>query len=95
MAAPLKSHATFVDADDCPSDRYLRLHFQRCLAVHASCGNAMEDYHEQDADLFMEEMGVYDNEMDITDPRWATPLGVEVYAYLIRQKMAEVISQIQ
>jgi hypothetical protein len=55
----------------------------------------MEDYHEQDADLFMEEMGVYDNEMDITDPRWATPLGVEVYAYLIRQKMAEVISQIQ
>jgi hypothetical protein len=27
----------------------------------------MEDYHEQDADLFMEELDVYDNEMDITD----------------------------
>ena len=37
----------------------------------------------------MEELGVYDNEMDTTDPRWTTPLGVEVYAYLIRRKMAE------
>jgi hypothetical protein len=37
----------------------------------------------------MEELGVFDNEMDTSDPRWSTPLGVEVYAYLIRRKMKE------
>ena len=48
-----------------------------------------ESYKDQEIDLFMEELGVYDDEMDTTDPRWTTPLGVEVYAYLVRQKMAE------
>ena len=87
--ASLKSHVTFVDGQDRPSDRYLRLHFQRCLLVSACGGNPTEDYEDQAINVFMEELGVYDNEMDTTDPRWTTPLGVEVYAYLIRRKMAE------
>ena len=88
-ATLLKSHVTFVDGQDRPSDRYLNLHFQRCLTVSACGGNPTEDYKDQEIDLFMEELGVYDDEMDTTDPRWTTPLGVEVYAYLVRQKMAE------
>jgi len=86
--APLKSHLTLVDGHDRPSDRFLRLHFQRCLTVSVCGGNPTEDYKDQEIDLFMEEFGVYDDEMDTTDPRWMTPLGVEVYAYLIRQKLA-------
>ena len=87
----LKSHVTFVDGRDRPSDQYLRLHFQWCLTVCACGGNPTEDYKDKEIDLFMEELGVYDDEMDTTDPRWMTPLGVEVYAsaYLVRQKMAE------
>jgi hypothetical protein len=88
-AKSVKSHITFDDGQDRPSDRYLHLHFQRCLTVSACGGNPTEDYEDQEIDLFMEELGVYDDEMDTTDPRWMTPLGVEVYAYLIRQKMAE------
>ena len=38
----------------------------------------------------MEELGAYDDEMDTTDPRWMTPLGIEVYAYLIMQKTSRV-----
>ena len=88
-ATSLKSHATFVDGQDHPSDQFLRLHFQCCLATSASAGNATEDYRDQEVDLFMEELGVYDNEMDTSDPRWSTPLGIEVYAYLVRQRMRE------
>lgn len=33
----------------------------------------------------MKELGVYDDEMDPTDP----PLSIEVYAYLIRQMLAK------
>jgi hypothetical protein len=38
----------------------------------------------------MDELGVYDNEIDPSDSGWSTPLGVHVNAYLIRQKLAEV-----
>jgi hypothetical protein len=48
----------------------------------------MEDYREQEIENFMEELGVYDNEIDPDNPRWSTPLGSHVHAYLIRQKMA-------
>ncbi|KIM81131.1 hypothetical protein PILCRDRAFT_89173 [Piloderma croceum F 1598] len=44
---------------------------------------------EQEIDLFMEQLGVYDNEIDTTDPQWMTPLGIEVYVYLIRHKLAD------
>jgi len=37
----------------------------------------------------MEELGVYDSEMDTTDSRWMSPLDIEVYSYLVRQKLAE------
>jgi hypothetical protein len=41
--------------------------------------------------IFMEELGVFDNEIDTGDPRWSTPLSshFRVHAYLIRQKMKE------
>ena len=88
-ATSLKSHATFIDGHDRPSDRFLDLHFRRCLNVSVCGGDLAKDYMDQEIDTFMEELGVYDDEMDTTDPRWATPLGIEVYAYLIRQKMRE------
>jgi len=49
----------------------------------------MEDYKEQEIENFMEELGFYDGEIDTSDPRWSTPLGSHIHAYLIRQKMAE------
>ncbi len=50
----------------------------------------MEDYEEQEIENFMEELGYYDDEMvNTSDPRWSTPLGSHVHAYLIRQKLAE------
>jgi len=50
----------------------------------------MEDYKDQEIENFMEDLGVYDGEIDTNDPsRWSTPLGSHVHAHLIRQKMAE------
>jgi hypothetical protein len=87
---PLKSHLTLPDGPIRPSDQFLRLHFERCLSVSAFGGDVSGDYARGEIDDFMEDLGVYDDdEMDTTDPRWSTPLGIEVYAYLIRQKMAE------
>ena len=88
--AALNKHAHFVDGPDRPSDRFLHLHFQRCLIASACGGNAREDYEDQEIDLFMENLGVYDDEVDPTDDRWTSPLGVEVHAYLVRQKTAEL-----
>ncbi len=34
----------------------------------------MEDYKEQEIENFMEELGVYDGEINTGDPRWSTPL---------------------
>ena len=85
--APLKSHFTPVDRSDQPSDRFLRLHFQRCLVHSAGRGDVQEDYKHQEIQVFMEELGVFDNEIDFRDPRWSTPLGIEVHAQLIREKM--------
>lgn len=88
----LWSHLNLVDGPHRPSDHFLRLHFQQCLAVSACGGDAREDYYEQEIDDFMEDLGVFNDKMDITDPRWASPLGTEVYAYLIRRKLTECIS---
>ncbi|KAF8816780.1 hypothetical protein BYT27DRAFT_7181235, partial [Phlegmacium glaucopus] len=85
---PLKSHLTLIDGPYRPSDRFLRLHFNECLAVSVCRGDVWEDYEDQEIDLFMEGLGVFDNEIDPTDPRWSTPLGSHVHAYLVRQKMA-------
>jgi len=43
---------------------------------------------EQEIENFMDELGVYDDKVDTTDPRLETPLGVEVFSYLVRQKLA-------
>jgi hypothetical protein len=47
----------------------------------------MEDYKEQEIENFREELGVYDGEINTGYPRWSTPLGSHVHAYLTRQKM--------
>jgi len=86
---PLKSHLTLKDGPHRPSDRFLRLHFTRCLRVSVCRGDVLEDYEEQEIENFMDELGVFDNEIDPGDPRWATPLGSHVHAYLVRQKMKE------
>jgi len=67
------------------------LHFQRCLAVSAFGGDVSEDYKEQEIVGFMEELGVFDDEIDATDPRWGNPLGTEVYSYLLRQKLEQCV----
>jgi len=84
-----QTHLALVDGPFRPSDHFLRLHFKQCLAVSACRGDAREDYYDQEIDIFMEELGVFDDEMDPTDPRWESPLGKEVYSYLLRQKLAE------
>jgi hypothetical protein len=86
----LKRHLNLIDGPHRPSDQFLRLHFRRCLAVSVCRGDVMEDYEEQEIENFMEELGYYDGEMvDTSDPRWSTPLGSHVHAYLIREKLAE------
>ncbi|KAF8797789.1 hypothetical protein BYT27DRAFT_7203982 [Phlegmacium glaucopus] len=92
IVGPLKSHLTLIDGPHRPSDRFLRIHFNECLAVSVCRGNVMEDYREQEIENFMEELGVYDGEIDPSDPRWLTPLGSHVHAYLVRQKMAEKLA---
>ncbi len=61
----LQSHLTLVDVDQ-PSDCFLRLHFKECLAVSACRGAVLEDYQDQEIESFMEELGVYDGEIDGT-----------------------------
>ena len=85
----LQSHLTLVDGSDRPSDCFLRLHFRECLAVSACRGDVLEDYQDQEIENFMEELGVYDGVYDGSHPKWTTPLGVLVNAYLIRQKIAQ------
>ena len=41
----------------------------------------------------MEELGVFDDEIDTSDPGWLTPLGSHVHAYLIRQKMSGIAAE--
>ena len=53
----------------------------------------MEDYREQEIEHFMEELGVFDGEIDNGNPGWSTPLGSHVHAYLLRQKMAEITAE--
>jgi hypothetical protein len=86
--APLKSHLILAQGPNRPSDRFLRLHFNECLAVSVCRGDVMEDYGEQEIENFMEELGVYDNEINTSDPGWSTELGSHIHAYLVRQRMA-------
>ena len=69
--APLRSHLTLKDGPDRPSNRFLRLHSRECLAVSVCLGDVMEDYREQEIENFMEELGVYDGEIDTSDPGWS------------------------
>ena len=87
-AAPLKTHLTLNDGPHRPSDRFLRMHFERCLAVSAYGGGPRDDFQEQEINMFMEELDIYDDAIDYSDPRWLTPLGTEVHRYLVRQSLA-------
>jgi len=64
------------------------MHFERCLAVSAYGGDVRDDYKEQEIDEFMEDLGIYDDEIDYSDARWLTSLGMEVHSYLVRQRLA-------
>ncbi len=59
----LQRHLTLVGGSDRPSDCFLRLYFKECLAVSAC---VLEDYKDQEIESFMEELGVYDGEIDGT-----------------------------
>ena len=85
----LQSHLILVDGLNRPSDCFLRLHFKECLAVSACRGDVLEDYQDQEIESFMEGLGVYDGEIDGSNPKWTTALGVLVNTYLIRQKIAQ------
>jgi hypothetical protein len=82
----LKSHLTLANGPNQPSDKFLHLHFMQCLRVSICCGNVSEDYEEQEIDNFIE--GVYEGKIDNTDPRWSTPLGVQVQTQLISKERA-------
>jgi hypothetical protein len=83
-----KSYLTLADGPNRPSDKFLRLHFCHCLRVSVCRGDVSEDYGEQEIDNFIQYLGVYDGEIDSTDPRWYTRLGVQVYYHLIRANVA-------
>ena len=83
---PLKSRLTLTDGPYRPYDRFLRLHFRRCLVVSVCRGDVREDYEEREIENFMEEL---DGEIDTGDPRWSSPLGSHVHTYLTWPKMAE------
>lgn len=64
-----------------------------CLAVSVCRGDVTEDYREQEIENVMEELGIFDNEMDTGDPRWLTPARFACPCLPhIRQKMAEQFS---
>jgi hypothetical protein len=64
------------------------MHFEQCLAVSAYGGDVRDDYKEQEIDEFMEDLGIFDDEIDYSDARWLTSLGMEVHSYLVRQRLA-------
>jgi hypothetical protein len=64
---PLKTHLTLSDGPYRPSDHFLRMHFERCFAISAYGGDVRDDYKEQEIDEFMEDLGIYDDEIDYSD----------------------------
>jgi hypothetical protein len=83
----LKSHLVLANGDNRPSDKFLCSQFKWCLDVSVCRGDVSEDYEEEEIVGFME--GVYGGEIDCTDPRWSTPLGIEMRSQLIREKRAK------
>ncbi|KAF8624197.1 hypothetical protein AX17_007186 [Amanita inopinata Kibby_2008] len=82
----LQSHLILRDGVH-PPDHFLRLHFKECLVVSVCRGDVLEDYEEGEIENFMEQLGVYDKNMDYNDQRWLTPLGIHIHADLLRQRM--------
>lgn len=80
---PLKSHLTHTNQPNQPSDWFLCLHFTQCLTVSACCSDITEDHEVVQIEGLMEHLGVYTNEIDISDPGWSTPLGMQIFTYLL------------
>src|SRR6266545_6553379 len=77
-AMPLKSHITF--------DGHKRSVPPFALPTVPYCQCMWRRPHEeQEIDLFTEEFSVFDDTMDMSDPRWTTPLGIGVYADLVTE----------
>jgi len=55
------------------------------LTVSVCGGDPTEDYEDQEIELTIEEL--YD-EMDFSDSKWKTPLGLEIHADLVRKELA-------
>jgi hypothetical protein len=91
QGVPLKSHLLHNDVSNPPSDLFLRLHFTRCLTVSACRGDIKEDYRVEVIEAFMAELGVYDRQIDLTNIGWTTPLGREIFTYLITQDLLKSV----
>jgi hypothetical protein len=78
----LKSHLNLVDGSHCPSDRFLRLHFDQYYLAVSACGDitVTEDYGEHEIELFMD---VYDDEIDTTDPKWSISLAIGFETHIV------------
>ncbi|KII83797.1 hypothetical protein PLICRDRAFT_442206 [Plicaturopsis crispa FD-325 SS-3] len=81
----LPSHLSLpADTSARPSERLLRDHFYRCLYHNLRGGNISDNYPPEDVQEYMESLGVFDDEMDMNDPRWQTELGKAIWAALMR-----------
>jgi hypothetical protein len=82
-SAPLKSHLTLIDGPYRLSVHFLCGHFNERLVVSVCHGDVIEDYKDQEIENFMEELGVYNGEIETSDPRWSTPLGSHVHRFIL------------
>ncbi|EKM77133.1 hypothetical protein AGABI1DRAFT_108282 [Agaricus bisporus var. burnettii JB137-S8] len=91
---PLKTHLTRSHGSDGPNDSFLRLHFKECLSVSVCLGDVREDYEEQEIEIFMEDLGVYDNEIDPSREWQALPVYSERNFQCLRLLVGRHISKV-
>ena len=70
-----------------PKDRFLRGHLFQTLSVHLLGGDVQDDFG--DLSDYLQNLGIYDNNIDPSDPEWETLLGREVWAMLVRSQLAK------
>jgi hypothetical protein len=78
----LRTHLAVSDHPDHPGDEYLRAHFLWCLVINLIDGDVKFDYQQEEVPNFLNEMGDHIEDIDKTDDRWKTPLGVRVHEWL-------------
>ncbi|KAI0359518.1 hypothetical protein OH77DRAFT_1032609 [Trametes cingulata] len=71
-------------------DEFLREHFLFTLIAGVTRGDIREDYDPARVQLFKESMGLDTMEgscdLDLSDPAWTTPIGVEVLEHELARK---------